>query len=324
MVGASVCRVWSVVGGSPSPASQSLLSDSGMGVGGPGSEPHQEPFAAGVPIMSQIPQGILHQSGAAVFNPGFPVQQYQSVPNFQVGLSDHDIMKIAVQIKQLLFDEIEKLVTEKVKTETFELSKTVESLRSDNNKLKDSITKLEAKLTTKIDDLEQYSRRSCVRIAGIPETEHENTDEHVIGLAERLNIDIGPRDIDRTHRVGPVPADTDSIADGARPRPREIKVKLKSYQARLRLLQARKTLRQSKENVYINEDLTKTRKSIAFQCRQLRRDRKILRTWVYDGNIFVTDRGGTKLKVTQDSELDEFRNLEVPPASEDRLFPQRK
>ena len=101
-------------------------------------------------------------------------------------------------------------------------------------------------------------------------------------------------------------------------------MKLKSYQARLRLLQARKTLRQSKENVYINDDLTKTRKSISYQCRQLRRDRKILRTWVYDGNIYVTGRGGTKLKVTQDSELDEFRKLEVPSASEDRLFPQRK
>ena len=72
-----------------------------MRIGGPGSEPHQGPFAAGVPIKSQIPQGILHQSGAAVFNLGFPVQQYPSVPNFQVGLSDHDNMKIAMQTKQL-------------------------------------------------------------------------------------------------------------------------------------------------------------------------------------------------------------------------------
>ena len=63
-----------------------------------------------------------------------------------------------------------------------------------------------------------------------------NTDEHVLRLAKILNIDIGPWGIDRTHRVGPVPVDTDSIADGARPRPREIIVKLKSYQARLRLL----------------------------------------------------------------------------------------
>ena len=76
--------------------------------------------------------------------------------------------------------------------------------------------------------------------------------------------------------------------------------------------------------MYIIEDLTKTRESITFQCRQLRRDRKILRTWVYDGNIFVTDNGGTKLKVTQDNELDEFRNLEALQASEDRLFRQRK
>ena len=72
--------------------------------------------------------------------------------------------------------------------------------------------------------ISSYSRRSCVRIAGIPETEHENTDERVLGLAERL-IDIGPRDIDKTHCVGPVPVDTDSIDDGARPRPREFIVK---------------------------------------------------------------------------------------------------
>ena len=183
---------------------------------------------------------------------------------------------------------------------------------------------MEAKLITKIDDLEQYSRRSCVRIAGIPERDNENTDDHVLDLAARLDIGIGPRDIDRSHRVGPISSDTNSIGDDAQPRrPREIIVKLKGYQARLRLLQGRKTLRQNKENVYINEDLTKTRKSLAFECRKLRRERKILKTWVYDGNIFVTERGGSKLKVTQDSELDEYRNLVVPPASEDRLFPTR-
>ena len=117
--------------------------------------------------------------------------------------------------------------------------------------------------------------------------------------------------------VGPISSDTNSIADDAQPRrPREIIVKQKGYQARLRLLQGRKTLRQNKENVYINEDLTKTRKSLAFECRKLRRERKILKTCVYDGNIFVTERGGSKLKVTQDSELDEYRNLVVPSASE--------
>ena len=318
--------------------SQSLLAGPGMGTheGGYVSDPlqhqtQQDHYSSGLPPMSQpshmsqLPQGLLQPAGAALFNPSFPVPPYQTVPNFQVGLSDHDIMKIAMQTKQLLSQEIDKLVEEKVKIKTAELSKSVESLQSDNQKLKDSISKLEAKLTTKMDDLEQYSRRSCVRIAGIPESTNENTDETVLELTERLNIDISPRDIDRSHRVGPQPTEVTSIADGAQPtRPREIIVKLKSYQARLRLLQARKTLRDNKEKVYINEDLTKTRKSLAFECRKLRRERKILRTWVYDGNIFVTERGGTKLKVTQDSELDEYRELEVPPASKDRLFPQNK
>ena len=326
----------------PSPSqsqqSQSLLAGPGMGTheGGYVSDPlqhqtQQDHYSSGLPPMSQpshmsqLPQGLLQPAGAALFNPSFPVPPYQTVPNFQVGLSDHDIMKIAMQTKQLLSQEIDKLVEEKVKIKTAELSKSVESLQSDNQKLKDSISKLEAKLTTKMDDLEQYSRRSCVRIAGIPESTNENTDETVLELTERLNIDISPRDIDRSHRVGPQPTEATSIADGAQPtRPREIIVKLKSYQARLRLLQARKTLRDNKEKVYINEDLTKTRKSLAFECRKLRRERKILRTWVYDGNIFMTERGGTKLKVTQDSELDEYRELEVPPASEDRLFPQKK
>ena len=62
----------------PSPTqskqSQSLLADSGMGVGGPGSEAHQEPFAAGVSMISQIPQGVLHQSWTVVFN--FALRKY--------------------------------------------------------------------------------------------------------------------------------------------------------------------------------------------------------------------------------------------------------
>ena len=330
---------------SPSPSqsqqSQSLLAGPGMGYVGHAGEPlpeqlQQESYSSGITHMSQLshmqqlpqqlPQGMLQQAGGAtgMYNPGLPVQQYQTVPSFQMGISDHDIMKIATKTRELLSAEIEKMVEEKVKVKTAELSKSVESLKSDNENLKASVTKLEAKLITKIDDLEQYSRRSCVRIAGIPERDNENTDDHVLDLAARLDIDIGPRDIDRSHRVGPISSDTNSIADDAQPRrPREIIVKLKGYQARLRLLQGRKTLRQNKENVYINEDLTKTRKSLAFECRKLRRERKILKTWVYDGNIFVTERGGSKLKVTQDSELDEYRNLVVPPASEDRLFPTR-
>ena len=308
--------------------SQSILD--GAGIGGDTHGPHTELGTTGVPQMVQIPQNphMSHfQQGFATpgTSMGYPAPQYQPMQNMQVELSDHDVMRIAMQTKLLLGAEIDKLVQEKVLKETADLQSRVTTLETDNKNLQDSITVLETKLSTRIDDLEQYSRRSCIRIAGIPETEHENTDDKVLDLAAHLNIQLNPRDIDRSHRVGPARTSTTSIADEDEPqpsRPREIIVKLRSYQARLSLLQGRKTLRVNKEKIYINEDLTKTRKSLAYECRQLKRERKIVKTWVYDGNVFVTNRGGTRLKITQNNELDEYRKLKVPPAAEDPVFPR--
>ena len=231
-------------------------------------------------------------------------------------------MHIVIQTKQLLSDEIDKLVQQKVLNETADLRNRVTSLETDNKNLQESIVVLETKLSTKIDDLEQYSCRSGLHTAGIPEAEHENTDDKVLYLATRLNIDISLRDIDRRHRLGPVRASTASIDEDEPPsRPREIIMKLKSHQAQISLLQGRKTLWQNKEKVFINEDLTKTRKSLAYEGRQSKRERKILKAWVYDGNVFVTNRGGSKVEIVQNSELDEYRELKVQTASSDRLFP---
>ncbi|MCG8047964.1 MAG: hypothetical protein N0E48_20485, partial [Candidatus Thiodiazotropha endolucinida] len=233
-------------------------------------------------------------------------------------ISDSDIMRIAQQVKQIMADEVERLVKERVEIATAELSSQVESLKDVNSRLREDLSKLESKLTTKIDDLEQYSRRACLRISGIKEEVNENTDQLVLDLATKLKIDLDPNDIDRSHRIGPVRTDGDGGRQSTRPR--EIIVKLKSYQVRLALLKGRKTLRTNREAIFINEDLTQKRKSLAYECRQLKRERKILSTWVYDGNVFVTDRSGLKVKVTQDDELDPYRTLVVPPASQDRLL----
>ena len=62
--------------------------------------------------------------------------------------------------------------------------------------------KLEKKCSTGIDDLKQYSRRSCLRIGGIPETQNKNTDIIVWGLAKKLNVNVSMHDIDRSHQIG--------------------------------------------------------------------------------------------------------------------------
>ena len=54
-----------------------------------------------------------------------------------------------------------------------------------------------------IDAHEQYSRRNCALIHGVPETKGEDTDKLFIDtIAQHLNVKIESSDLDRTHRIG--------------------------------------------------------------------------------------------------------------------------
>ena len=198
----------------------------------------------------------------------------------------------------MLNSEIERLVKERIERETVDLRSTVIALQQENAQLKEdmksSVSKPEVAMSAKIDDLERYSRRSCLRVAGIDESENENTDDIVLGLANRLKVDVGRHDIDRSHRVGPLRRDLNNSVsadshDDSEPKlkPMEIIVKFRNSSARLALLKGRATLRKKKEKIFINEDLTQSRRSLSFQCRQLKRENKIQKTWVYNGTFLL-------------------------------------
>ena len=72
-----------------------------------------------------------------------------------------------------------------------------------------------------------------IRISGIDEVTDENTDEIVLQLANRLDVELNPSDIDRSHRVGARKSTSaaDAMDTDRQPiLPREIIVKFKSYQ----------------------------------------------------------------------------------------------
>ena len=57
-------------------------------------------------------------------------------------------------------------------------------------------------LKDKLDEAEQYSRRNCLLIHGVPETDNENTDEKVKAFCKnKLNIKLPVTDfdLDRSH-----------------------------------------------------------------------------------------------------------------------------
>ena len=138
----------------------------------------------------QLPQGFTHMPAV----PQLPPMQPITIP--QPGLTETNVIRIASVMKQMLSNEIEKLVKDRVERETADLKTAISSLQAENQKLLDNVSKMEVTLATKVDDLEQYSRRSCLRIAGIEEKEYEDTSELVLELADRLYIDVLPEDIE--------------------------------------------------------------------------------------------------------------------------------
>ena len=129
----------------------------------------------------------------------------------------------------------------------------------------------------------------CLRISGIKETKNEDVTLKVLEFAKAVNAKITPADIDRAHRVGPsstvINDDEHGVFDdgttGERSeqresRGREIIIKFTNSIARLNLLKGRSVLRdRNMKSFFINEDLTPTRKKLAFECRRIKRIKKL-------------------------------------------------
>ena len=139
------------------------------------------------------------------------------------------------------FDEYEK-----ERKEREEIIKNLEENVSVMNKTVENLEK-------EIDKLEQYSRRNCLLVDGIAETDDEVTDYLVMEtISTKINIEISPADLDRTHRVGKKKAGQN--------KPRPIIVKPSRYNVRKRVFFQQKNLKGS--NISIMESLTPKRMEI--------------------------------------------------------------
>ena len=131
----------------------------------------------------------FHPSQMGAMGPPIQPAGFQAplpVSYMQNSLSDNDVMRVTLKVKAILMNEIDTLVSLKVNEATNQIKKNdIKGLKEENAKLRNDIDKLEKKCKTNIDDLEQYSRRSCLRIGGVKEEDTENTDEIVMDIARR-------------------------------------------------------------------------------------------------------------------------------------------
>ena len=202
------------------------------------------------------------------------------------------------------------------------LSKNEEMQRNiiaENKVLKSTVRTLEDRINhmqSELNDREQYSRRECVEIHGVPLPEGgetENTNEIVSKIGELMRLDIEPEDISVSHRL---PASKNY--KGKRPEPVIIAkfvrrdVKETFYRARKKLrdlttkfvrrdvketfYRARKKLRdlttkdlgyKVSKNIYINESLTESNKALFKECVKVKKDLEFTYIWTSNGKIFL-------------------------------------
>lgn len=166
-------------------------------------------------------------------------------------------------------------------------------LVEENTILKERIDMLESR----IEDMEQYSRRTCLNISGVQEQDNEDTDKIILQLAKEMDVPLQPSEISRSHR----------LPNSRSKKPRGIIVRFTTYNKRLLFLKGRKKLRETRNKIFVNEQLTKQRADLAYGCRQLKRSRVIKDTWTHDGKIFIkTERNGQEYVhgLTSKRELD--------------------
>ena len=140
-----------------------------------------------------------------------------------------------------------------------------------------------------LNDLEQYTRRDCIEIRGIPlpeEPQEEETNDIVLQLSEKMGIPMERKDISISHRIPSSRASVDPA----------IIVKFVRREMRENLYRARKRLKSITtadlgfpvdKKIFINESLTSKNKELFKDCLKFKKDNSYKFLWTNAGKIFL-------------------------------------
>ena len=155
-----------------------------------------------------------------------------------------------------------------------------------------------ASLHDENDAQEQYSRRNCLLLHGVPEAQQVDIDNAVLSVAnEKLGLNLTRDCINRSHRLG----QAQSTSNG---KPRPIIVKLTSYYTRRKIFGAKRPLKGTR--LAITDNLAKRRSELLQKARSVD---GVVATWTLDGRIVCLVGNGRKVTVVTERDLANVREL---------------
>ena len=141
---------------------------------------------------------------------------------FSDGLNSPELAKLLVNCLKSIENQVKELFTfhEEAKESQIKVTESLEFMSAKFDDLEKEIKKKDGKinqlektienlvekqktLSSEIDGLEQYSRRNCLVLNGVNESNNESTNEILIKtFSEELGVEIKEDDLDRSHRLG--------------------------------------------------------------------------------------------------------------------------
>ena len=197
------------------------------------------------------------------------------------------------------------------------------ALLLENKVLKKTLQELEQKHTTllqEINEKNQYDRRECLEIRGIPQPDDgssESTDQIVKDIGKLVDVDITDQDISVSHRL----PQRKQMSYGKMPRrnvgPPPIIVKFTRRTIKERLYGARRKLSESttsdlgyfEENkIYLAESLTEINRELFRACLSVKKEPKFNYIWTYNGRIFLREnRESSVIHIKSKDDLDQLK-----------------
>ena len=178
-------------------------------------------------------------------------------------LKEHINQQLSVNNKHFeetcekLFEKFKNEFKEEFSKELKKRDEKIEKLESDKAMLQKHILEIKKQVLanqSEIEELEQYGRRQCLRLEGVPIEKNETSDKvlsKVMHMCKEAGVDIPDMVIDRAHRIGKTYTDNKTKKSC-----KSIIVRFTTFRHRTMVYRAKKNM---KNNVRVKLDLTKKR-----------------------------------------------------------------
>ena len=163
----------------------------------------------------------------------------------------------------------------------------IKNLQAENERLRENVSNLENKvfsLEINQNMLDQYSRRSIIEVSGIPDSVKDNCfEEKVISVFTSIGIDVKSNDIEACYRIGK----SRNSSKKAIVRFTNRKFTKQALYNRKKLKSIHKSTLGLSNSVFINENLTPVNNRIAYNCKKLKRQNLISKTYTANGTVHL-------------------------------------